>query len=354
MNNTATTGERPGVFTRYDVTSLAAGGTAPKAAGLVAMAGTATAEPGQPVRATRLSDVTAAFGADTDGIVLVQMASVLFQNGAGRLYIIAPASDSTADYEAAIAMLEESDDIGVVLTDSTDSAVQGALVASVTRCSAARKERLAVIAVPDETAAKNTAGSINSERVLLCCQSGTANGITAPQYLAAATAALIAGTSDPAAPFSGRAIAGIEGVSPAVDDTAINDLVPAGITLFEMAGGRCEIIRAVTTRTVTGGVPDRTYLEVNTILVIDHVLRGIRQSLRARLSGLKNNTATRSAIATQAQIELESNRVAAIIDGYEPPRVYAADGDPTACVVELGFTVVSGLNQIHIAAHIKV
>jgi len=164
----------------------------------------------------------------------------------------------------------------------------------------------------------------------------------------------VTSAADPAAPLSGREIQGIESVTPAVDDAQLDQLIAGGVTVFEMTGGRCEMVRAVTTRTISDGVPDRTFLDVNTILVVDNVLIAVRGALKARLRGQKNNAATRTAIATQAAVELEAKKAAAIIDDYDQPRVYAAAGNPTACLCEIGFTVVSGLNQIHISAHVTV
>ena len=113
-------------------------------------------------------------------------------------------------------------------------------------------------------------------------------------------------------------------------------------------------IRGITTRTTTGGAPDTAWRELTTILVVDDVIPAIRQSLRSRFSRMKNTAQTRGAIRSQVIVELEKKLAAEIIDGYDEVTVTASPHDPAVCLVEFGFAVAHGLNQVHLAVHIEI
>ena len=53
-------------------------------------------------------------------------------------------------------------------------------------------------------------------------------------------------------------------------------------------------------------------------------------------------------------VELEKKAAAEIIDGYGDVTVTASPDDPTVCLVEFGFAVAHGLNQIYLTVHITV
>lgn len=114
------------------------------------------------------------------------------------------------------------------------------------------------------------------------------------------------------------------------------------------------MIRGVSTRTKTDGVSDRTFHDINTVLIIDTVIAGIRASLKRMLAGARNNEKTRSALATQTAVKLEEYRLQGILDSYRSPVVAASGEDPSVCVVTVEFTAARGLNQIVIQASITV
>ena len=113
-------------------------------------------------------------------------------------------------------------------------------------------------------------------------------------------------------------------------------------------------MRGVTTRTKTGGAADATWRELTTILIVDDVIPAVRSALRSRFSRSKNNARNRAAIRSQVIVELEKKLAAEIIDGYDEVRVSASHEDPTVCLVEFGFAVAHGLNQVHLAVHIEI
>ena len=103
-----------------------------------------------------------------------------------------------------------------------------------------------------------------------------------------------------------------------------------------------------------GGAADTAWRELTTILVVDEVIPGLRNALRARFSRAKNTPQTRGAIRSQTVMELEKRVSREIIDGYEDVTVTASEDDPTVCLVEFAFTVAHGLNQVWLSAHITV
>ena len=160
--------------------------------------------------------------------------------------------------------------------------------------------------------------------------------------------------SDPSTGFSGREIPLPEGLSRELGQDEGETLLGAGVTPLETQPGGVEIIRAVTTRTKTGGKTDLSFLPVNTILIIDHVMETVRGALKSRLTGMKNTTQTRESIASQVTVELGQLLDGEIIESYEPPRVYVHPDDPAVLVVELAFAVAHAANQILISASIQV
>ena len=53
-------------------------------------------------------------------------------------------------------------------------------------------------------------------------------------------------------------------------------------------------------------------------------------------------------------MELEKKLAAEIIEDYDEVTVSASAEDPTVCLVEFGFAVAHGLNQVYLTVHITV
>lgn len=197
----------------------------------------------------------------------------------------------------------------------------------------------------------SAAAALMSERMALVApveQEGTAGAV------AAALAGCAAGTGDPALPFNGAALLGLESLNGNFTDTEINSLVQGGVTAVETVGGEISVVRAVTTRTATAGAADATWRELNTILIVDDVITTVRNSLRSRFTRVRNNAQTRGAIRTQVVIELENKLSAQIIESYGTVTAAAEAADPTVCGVDFEFTVAHGLNRINLVAHVTV
>lgn len=191
------------------------------------------------------------------------------------------------------------------------------------------------------------AAEMGSERMVLVNAVSDTVGATS-----AAVAAAIAASTDPALPLSGAVLYGLDGGS--FTDGDINTLVRGGVTPLENVSGEISIVRAVTTRTTTGGVADSTWRELSTILIVDDVIPTVKSALRSKFARSKNTAQTRGAIRTQVIIELESKLSREIIDSYGAVTVAASDEDPTVCEVTFEFAVAHGLNRIELTAHITV
>lgn len=347
--NTMIVHERPGVYSSYEASSLTAASAGGKKAAVIAVLNKTDAK--EVYQWTSYSQAAA----DVGDCLLSQMAQAAFRNGAGAVYGI-PAGES---YDGAIAACAALEDAAVVACDSGELSVQRAVKEMVVSCSAARKERVAVVGGKNGesvTELTDKAKALNCERVVLTAPGGvdTSGKAVGGALCAAALAGAIAGSSDPALPLGGVQLYGVNGLETAYEDGDIDLLVRGGVTPLESLAGACYVVRAVTTRTQTGGAADATWRELTAILVTDEVIPGVRSALRAKFSRAKNTVQTRGAIRSQTVMELEKRVSSEMIEGYEDVTVTASEDDPTVCLVEFAFTVAHGLNQIWLSAHITI
>ena len=346
--NAVTTHERPGVYSVYTASAAISGAARRGTAAIAARSQGGTV--GQVYDITSYAQAAEAFG-DTDG--LTALVKLMLANGAGRV-LATPVRES--EYAAAFALLEERENVEVVTCDSTLTTVQQALRESVERAAQNRRERIAVVGGgPGETVVQLTtrAADLNSERVVLAAPACAASDTPAGQ-VAAAVAGAICGDSDPAVPLGGAELRGIGTLSDSYSENNIDILIRSGVTPVEMVGGRCSVIRGVTTRTTSGGAADTTWRELTTIRVVDNVVPGIRQALQARFTRAKNTPQVRGAIRSQVILELEQRKNGEIITDYGEVTVEALADNPTVCLVTFSFTVAHGLNQIWLSARITV
>lgn len=342
MTSGVTSHARPGVYSVYEASAVVTGGVRRGMAAVAARSQGGT--PGTVYELGSYQEAAAAFGKE-DG--LTELVKVLMANGAARVAAVPVGED--ADYGAAFALLEEQEGVKVVVCDSETLSVQQQLRDSVAAAAQVRRERIAVIpCAAGETVSQRTARAkaLNSERVVLVAPGGA--------LAAAAVAGTICGQGDPALPLGGAALRGVPDLETADSESDIDALVQAGVTPVEQVGGVCSVIRGVTTRTTTGGAEDSTWRELTTILVVDDVIPGLREALRARFPRAKNTAQTRGAVRSQVILELERKVAAEIITGYGEVTARALEEDPTVCLVEFSFTVAHGLNQIWLSAQITV
>ncbi|MDE7041606.1 MAG: phage tail sheath protein [Oscillospiraceae bacterium] len=346
--------ERPGVYSSYDASAAVRGGRAARTVGVAAKSTSGTANAA--VRLTSYEMGLSAFGEDAEGTPgMSAILKLLFLGGASTVVAVKVDED---DYAAAFRVLQTVENLQVIVCDSGELTVQQALRVSLESASAARRERIAVVGMNDASTADLTerAKALNSERMVLVGPDGL-DGAGKPVsgvFTAAAVAAAVAMTRDPAIPLNGTPLNGLTGVSVDYTDSEIDVLVRGGVTPLEAVGGVVSPVRGITTRTTTGGADDTTWRELTTILIADDVIPAIRQSLRSRFSQTKNTVQTRGAIRSQTIVELENKLRAEIIDSYSDVAVSASEEDPTICLVEFSFAVAHGLNQIYLTAHITI
>lgn len=158
------------------------------------------------------------------------------------------------------------------------------------------EQRPAIIVVPFTdvdvaTAWANQAAVKTSYRIVAVCYHGAAG--QEPE-LAAAMAAALADSNDPALPFNGVNLGGVT----AVDDQykltfeRMERALNAGVAMIQTGvDGKPEIVRAVSTYRVNpdNGNPDDLMLDINGALTIDYVRKVMRQA--ANQKRRRKNTA---------------------------------------------------------------
>lgn len=350
-----TTG-RPGVFSEYTVETFYPGETG-RAVGIVCAAGGEL--PVEAVKITGKNELALKFGQDGEGETLYHTALLLLENGVRTVYCVpvcGTEGERTAEsYRAGFAELERLEDIYAVLCDRDDDEVLGALKQHVNGMSDRQRERLGFAApASPERDPLEMAKALASERICVCAPMASVGGVAHGVFLAAATAAACVGAEDPSAGLSGFAPRGITALSEQAEEEKIERWIAGGVTAYETVGAGIELIRLLSTRTAAGGAPDNTFRSLNTVMIIDNVLGSVRDALKLRLAGAKNNEASRGAIKTQAAVELKKKLDAGVIEDYAVPVVTPSGEDPAVCVVELAFRVCTAVNQIHITAFVSV
>jgi hypothetical protein len=281
----------------------------------------------------------------------------LFLNGAGEVYAYGiDGTPATPDYAEAFAALRLQGSAKLIVAGSHAAEVHAALRANIVNSDENSRYRIGFAeASGTPSALIARAAALNCERIVLCAPgAATADGSAVPGSVAAAVAAAVSATGDPALPLNGAELFGLDALDAAYSDGDIDALIRGGVTLIEKLGAEISVIRGITTRTETGGEPDATWRELTTTLIVDDVLPTLRRSLRSKFSRTKNTVFTRGAIRSRVIIELENKVKREIIDGYSNVTVLADTEDPTVCVVSFDFVVAHGLNRINLTAHITV
>lgn len=229
--------ERPGVYSSYDASSTIRGGRAVRTIGAAAKSVSGT--PNVPVALTSYEQGISVFGEDAPGKAgMSTLLRLLFLGGASTVVAVKVDGD---DYESAFAALQTAEDAQVIVCDSGELEVQQALRASLDTASAARRERIAVAGMSGASTTELTARAkaLNSERMALVgpdVLDSSGNPLSGV-FAAAAVAAAIAVTRDPAIPLNGTELPGLTGVSQDYSDNEIDLLVRGGVTPLEAVGG---------------------------------------------------------------------------------------------------------------------
>ena len=244
------------------------------------------------------------------GALFCAVCGILLDSGVSGVYAVPLTIDGTAAaenlYEPAIQKLCEVKRSGVILCDSQAQTVLQKMVEQVQLASQNERERLAVGGVA-KAQAQQIAKALNCERLVLCCQAGS-DGETESSVIltAAALAAMLVG-SEPMDNLHGKVLESLTVIDP-LEEQEVESLLGSGVTVLESLDGAVSCIRCVTSRTLTGGEEDRTFASVNTVMMIDDIIRSVRE----RLSGLlKGSTIlfSQDSVASQAAVVLDQKHL---------------------------------------------
>ena len=347
--------ERPGVYSSYDASAAVSRAAGSKCVGLAVR----MSEPAQGMwQFSRYEQAVAAFGVGEQESP-AQLVRLLLENGAAQVFVYPVEGEDKADYRTVFDTMAAQEDLAVLVCDSTLVQVQQVLRDSINTACAAQRECIAVVAGDacesvDELVER--AQAINSERMVLTapgCVDAQGDSISGLQ-IAAATAGVIAGQTDPALPLGGAVLGGLYGVDGQYEDSELDVLIRGGVTPVQELSGTVCVVRGVTTRTKVDGAPDTTWRDLNSILVVDDVILSVRNTLKSRFRRAKNTAQTRGAIRSQVVLELENKLAREIITGYDEVSVQQDSEDPTRCLVDFSFAVTHGINQIWLSAHITI
>ena len=324
----------PGVYTSYELTGVRYGGKNTYTAGFVWKGG---ADETKVSSFTSNAQLLGAFGKDTEAY---KLAKLLLENGASAVKAV----QVSENYENGFDLLMHEADVSVMLCDSADARVHAKMLAAVNAGGEEYKYRIGIVGgAGDVSALCVQAKALNAERMVL----------TPDIYTAFAFAGVVLGSTDPSLPFNTAVLKGLE-KDYYYTDAELETMLSSGVTPFVTVGGVCETVRAVTTRTVSEGVSDITWRDLNTVLITDYVIPTVRNRLKAMFTRAKNTERTRGAVRTQVVIELEKMTDAGIIESYGEVSVKKSANDPSVCEVGFEFTPSGGMHSIVISAGIIV
>lgn len=343
--------ERPGVYSNYEMSAVLASGGGRRTVALAAV-----------TKGSGLLSVTSISQAEkllAGEQVALNLVRLLLLNGAGTVLVCPVKDDSVEAYRQAFQTLMAEKQAGFLVCDCEYEDVQLAMREMLITAAAEGNECIGIVGMASTMVSPMVAraASINSERMVLVAGTAKLSWDEATEgsiYGAAAVAGLLAGEEDPVLPVHGVALKGLASVSQRFTEAEIDTLVQGGVSQLESTGGTVSMIRSVTTRTTTDGAVDTRWREVSTIRVVDDVIPGVRNALKARFIRKKNNEATRGAIRSQVVVELENRKKREIIADYGEISVEVDEADPTVCVVSFSFAVIHGISRIYLTAYIMV
>lgn len=340
---------RPGVYSKYDVTSSYTAPLSSQYAAVVAKA--AGGETGKLYSFQNFAEACEIFDYDIDGVYMRDLIGLLFESGVSRVLAVA-AGDRL---EEALKALSNAENVGAVICGAESPEDLAKLKDYVLKSFEERRECVAFCGANDADGAAEAARALNCERVVITAP-GVAlkkNGRRGALFAAAALAGKILASGDAAYNFNGEPFPLLTAPEQ-LSESTVQSLLESGVTVFEAVGGEVECIRALTTRTHTNGVPERGMTGMNTVLIIDDVMRFVRGTLKMRLRGGRISGSPLESIRSQVVVALSQKQEEGLIEGFEPPRCRPDGADPSVCVVEMSFTVAHVISQIHVTAHIQV
>lgn len=338
---------RPGVWSSYTITPSYTGAREALAVGVVAELGLTE---DQPVVVKRGDTIAT-------GTPLAEVAELLFGAGLQQFTVYSLEEDATGAeaHTAALEALAEAGDLDLVVIENATQAVLEVAKEFAESRSENQKEMLVFGgSLGNSTATATLAKALNSPRVVVSYGTAFPAGKeTGSPFLGALSlCAAVAVLEDPSVSLTGWELPGIARVTgPTYAQT--ETLLGAGVTPLCQTGEGAEAVRILTTCTTLDGSPNRAFTPINSILIIDYVMKALRQSLSSFLKGAKNSEQTLSAVASQITVLLGGFLDRGIITGYGAPKVYCEPDNPEVCIAQVSFTAAYLINQIHIQAQIQ-
>lgn len=337
---------RPGVYSSYTVTPAYTGAREALPVGIIGELGLEGTGPVLIRRGDSLPGGTAA----------AEAAALLFGAGLQQLWACSlPGDADAAAYGEALAAMGEAGDAAIIAIQGSSADILTAAAGFAAAQSEGQRETLIFAGCSGSvTAAADLAKGVNHPRVVLCHGEAVPAGETAgsPFWGAVSLAAAVALLEDPSLSLTGAELPGLVKVTGATYAQA-ETLLAAGVTPLCQSGAGVEAVRVLTTSTTVDGSPNRSFSPLNSVLIIDYVMKALRRSLAALLRGAKNDPRTLAAVGSQITVLLGDFLDRGIITGYETPRVYCRADAPEVCVAEVAFTAAYLINQIHIRAQIQ-
>ena len=335
--------ERPGIYSGYEMASVLQSGSGGKAVAIATLVSGADAG-----LAGEVVTLHKAEGFSSES-VMGQMVALALANGAYCVY--AYGVKDAGGYAAAYEALLGCDNVGVLVSDASGESGLQLVREAVVAASNDRRECVGVCGVCGAVSEQIAlAQVVNSERMVLVGTTAAAG----EGLFAAAVGGAVAALGDVSVPLGGAELNGALPECGVFSDNEIDALVRGGVTAVESRRGVVEVVRAVTSRSKSGNGSDSTWRELTTVLIVDNVVSGLRESLKARFHRARNTEQMRGAIRSQVILELENKKSREMIAGYQAVSVQAMEENPTVCLVTFAFSVSHGLNQIWISAHISV
>lgn len=337
---------RPGVYSSYTVTPSYTGAREALPVGIVGRLGL---DGDQPVLIRRGDTLTG-------GTLAATAARLLFGAGLQEFWAcpVAEGADAAA-YTAALEALGEAGEVALIaIEDSAADTLTAAAVFAEARSQAQRETLVFAGCAGNVTTAAQLAKGVDHPRVVLCHGAAVPSGESqgAAFWGAVALAAAVAVLEDPGISLTGAELPGLTKVTGATY-AQVEGLLAAGVTPLYPSGAGVEAVRVLTTNTTQDGSPNRSFSPINSVLIIDYVMKALRRSLAALLKGARSSRQTLSAVASQITVLLGEFTDRGIITGYQTPRVYCLADAPEVCVAEVAFTAAYLINQIHIRAQIQ-
>lgn len=338
---------RPGVYSSY---TIAPSYTGTREALTVGVLGTSLGlEKEGPVLVSRGDSLNG-------GTKIQEMAELLFGAGLGSFWACSLEESAEAGaWRSALEALGEAASPALVAVENAGAEVLALAKAWAEDRSKNQQETLIFAGTGgDVGSAAALAKGVNSPRVVLSFGEAAPQGLEAgsPFWGALALCAAVAVLEDPSVSLTGEVMPGLARVAGA-GYAQVETLLAAGVTPLCQAGSAVEAVRVLTTSTTVGGSPNRSFSPINSVLIVDFVMKALRQSLGSLLRGAKNSQTTLSAVASQLTVLLGDFLDRGIITGFEAPRVSIQPDAPEVCVAQVAFTAAYLINQIQIRAQIQ-